>query len=113
MLPKKYRLAREKDIRAALRRGRLIRGDSMDLKYLKSGLEAPRFLFLISAKTAKKAHERNKIKRILAEATCPIMPKIENYDCAFIAKKNIIGKNQPQVAGEIRDLFGRAGLLDG
>ncbi|MDD5589563.1 MAG: ribonuclease P protein component [Candidatus Portnoybacteria bacterium] len=111
MLPKKNRLSREKEIKNLLKAGRSIKGNLVDIRYFKSGPGQTRFLFLVSAKTAKKAHERNKIRRYLSEIFFRLLPRLNEYDYALIAKKNIIGKNQRDIENEILGLLEGVGLL--
>jgi ribonuclease P protein component len=113
MLPKKNRLSREKEIRIVLKAGRLMKGNLADIKYLKSGLEQARFLFLVSAKTAKKAHDRNRARRHLSEIFSRRLADIKQYDYAVIAKKNLIGKKQDEIENELIALLAKGGLLGG
>lgn len=113
MLPRKFRLSREKEIRNVLRGGRLIRGNLLDIKYSKSGLQQARFLFLVSAKAAKKAHERNAVRRHLSEIFNRLLPDLKEFDYAIIARKTIIGQKQAEIESEIRLLLEKAGFLAG
>lgn len=105
MLPQKFRLIREKEIRNALRTGRLIKGNAVDIKYAKSGLEQARFLFLVSAKSAKKAHDRNRARRHLSEIFGRLLGGLKIYDYAVIARKEITGKTQEEIEDEIKKLL--------
>lgn len=111
MLEKKFRLNREKEIKKVLRTGLGIKGGLLDIKYSKSGHKQARFLFLVSAKVSKKAHERNFVKRHLREIFFRFLPKIEKNDYAVIAKKNILGKSQSEIEAEVFRLLQSAGVL--
>lgn len=86
MLPKENRLRKKRDFEKVLKFGRGLRKRALFLKVLKNGLPESRFGFIISKKTAKKAVERNKIRRHLRETVRRGIGSLKiGYDVVFIA----------------------------
>lgn len=65
MLPKKYRLTRDKDFSLVYRLGKFFSAREINLKYTPNRLTVSRFGFVVSTKIAKKANVRNLLKRRL------------------------------------------------
>ncbi len=105
MLPKKNRLKKKKDIEAALKRKKK---DSFSLLLYCFKSQGPsRFAFSVPKKVAKKATQRNKIKRRLREIFHQEILKIipEGLDCLVVAKKEILDKKYQELKQEIINLF--------
>lgn len=102
---KKYKL-KEKEFKEVLKKGKTLRFDSLVLKIRKNNLGKLRFGILISKKIAKKAVERNKIKRRLREA---IIEKIKNLkkssDLVFICLPGIEKKDLLNIKKVVNQLF--------
>ena len=64
MLPKRNRLGRSQALRECLRRGRRISAGGFSLKILRTGPPS-RFAISVSAKSAKRATDRNRMRRQL------------------------------------------------
>ena len=63
MLPKQYRLTKNKDFARVAQQGKIIFSYALGLKYIKNNLNYSRFGIIVSLKVSKKAVIRNKIKR--------------------------------------------------
>lgn len=116
MLPKSYRLTKEKDFTAVYKKAKSVFTTSLVLKYVRrrdsKKNENSRFGFVVSKKTAKKAAVRNKIKRRLRAI---IEKKIEElpvgYDFILIVRAGIIKKNYQAIKNDVESLFKRAGII--
>jgi len=114
MLPKKHRLSKNEEIVKVVRGGKYIWGKTINIKFLankhNSGLS--RFTFIVSNKIAKKAVERNKIKRRLREAVREHIGNIQpGYDVVITARPEIINKNHSDIKQEIAHILSKARLL--
>lgn len=88
MLPKKFRLNADNDIKRLVRSGKTFFLPQLTLKYQKNTVNCLRIGFVVSTKVDKKAVIRNKVKRRLREAIKTELPGLKNgYDLLFIAKK--------------------------
>jgi ribonuclease P protein component len=86
MLPKENRLRKKRDFEKVLKFGKGLRQKAFFLKTAKNSLPQSRFGFIVSKKTAKKAVDRNKIKRHLREIVWRNLGGIKiGYDAVFIA----------------------------
>jgi ribonuclease P protein component len=113
MLPKENRLRRKKDFEKVLKFGKGLRQKVLFLKTAKNGLSQSRFGFIISKKTAKKAVERNKIKRHLREIIWHSLGGIKiGYDAVFIAYPAIkeLGFRERELL--LIDILGKTRLLE-
>ncbi|MFA5828488.1 MAG: ribonuclease P protein component [Candidatus Shapirobacteria bacterium] len=106
MLQKKDRLTKKKDFQDVRLRGRMIQSPLFGLNYLNSE-NGNKFGFIISKKISKRAVDRNRIKRLLAEGVRMNMDKIKvGVWGVFLAKKTLLGKKFEEVEGEVRKVFG-------
>jgi len=86
MLPKENRLTKKKDFEKVLKQGKGFKQKTLFLKTIKNGLPQSRFGIIVSKKTAKKAVDRNKIKRQIREIFWKNIDKIKKgYDLVLIA----------------------------
>lgn len=112
MLSKQNRLKKKKEIEKVMRFGRAQAGEFLFLKWVKNGLEAPRFCFVVSKKVSKRAVQRNKVKRRLREAVKIFLPQIkEKVDVAVFAKPEILPKEFSQIKDEIQKLLAKQKLI--
>jgi ribonuclease P protein component len=61
-----------------------------------------RFAILLSKKTAKKAVDRNKIRRAISnsiQGSLPLLP--QNHDIILIPKKDILGKTAEEITKDL------------
>lgn len=113
MLPRKHRLPLRTDLVRVQEKGKLFQGRLFSLLVAKrKKLETSRFGFIISTKIHKKATKRNRARRLLVEAIRNLLPKIKpGFDCVFLAKKTIIGKELREIKKEVEQLFKKGRLL--
>lgn len=88
-LNKKNRLKKKKDFESVFKKGKAIRGNFLFVRYLKNGLQFPRFAFVVSSKVSKKAVVRNRIRRLLSEAARTKLKNIQPRDIIMLADKKI------------------------
>lgn len=90
MLAKKYRLTKDKDFEKVFKKGKGFKEDFLFLKSIKNGLDYSRIGIVVSSKLAKKATERNLIKRRLRELARKSILKIKpGFDIAIVASAGI------------------------
>lgn len=77
MLPKKFRLAKTKEIDKVFKLGKSSFDQILGVKVLPTENEISRFVIVVSTKVSKKAVIRNKIKRRLHEIVRVHLPKIK------------------------------------
>ena len=68
MLPKQYRLQKDKDFKRVFLKGKFFGGRILSLKLIENSLELSRFGFIVGLKISKKATLRSQIKRKLRES---------------------------------------------
>ena len=83
MLSKNQRLARE-SIREILRKGKTVRNNGISLKYLVKPDGQKAFAFIVSAKTVKKAVNRNLLKRRGRAVVFKLLPRIKKGLLALV-----------------------------
>ena len=79
-----------------------------------SGRSAVRFGFVVSKKTAKRAHDRNRLKRRLREiCRTQLLPRLQNprpFDAFFVVNQVALTQTYEQMAEEVGILVRQAGL---
>ena len=90
MLVKKHRLKKKKDFAKVYKKGKGFTQDFLFLKAITNGLEESRIGIVVSTKVAKKATERNLIKRRLREIVRRKLKEIKpGLDIVIITLKGI------------------------
>lgn len=104
MLARKNRL----DLRSQRPRGRRLGGKYFNLELLKfEATQEPKFAVIVSKKVAKKAVDRNRLRRLFAEAIQPLLSRLPNGLGAIIyAKPAAVGVHLGQLEQELRVLLG-------
>jgi len=65
-----------------------------------------RFAFVVSTKVAKRAVDRNRMKRVSRESVHHLLPTIKSgYDIVFVVKKNFADKTEIEVEKELHEFF--------
>lgn len=122
MLSKQYRLTKSKDFEKIVKFGQAVYGQELTIKWIKNNLSVSRFGLVISAKVAKKANIRNKIKRQLREiiranlsisksrgsTAMTIRPR---YDIMILTKPKVIDLDYWQLKEKLEYLLKKAGLI--
>ena len=88
-LNKKNRLKKKRDFEDVFKKGKAVKGSFLFIKYKKNKLDVPRFGFVVSAKVARKAVERNKIRRILSGVVGGKVKKLGGHDVIVFAADKI------------------------
>ncbi len=99
-LNKKNRLKKKRDFEGVFKKGKAVKGSFLFIKYTKNELGVPRLGFVVSAKIAGKAVERNKIRRILSEAVRTRINSMGGYDIIVFASKGITRASKQDVASD-------------
>lgn len=102
MLKRINRLSKRKEFQEIREKGRILQSSIFGLVVLKKDDDEKRFGFIISKKISKRAVDRNKIKRYLAESVRQNLEEIPaGIRAIFLAKKSLLGKRQKEVEDEV------------
>ncbi len=104
-LNKKNRLKKKLDFEDVFKKGRAIKGAFLFIKYKKNKLGVSRFGFIVSAKVAKKAFERNKIRRTISEMARHIIDSLDSYDIVVFATHKIITEDKEDVSRDFLNVL--------
>jgi len=85
-LPKQNRLKKKKDFEAVFKNGTTLKGRFLLVKTSKNHAENPKVGFIISSKVAKKAVDRNRVKRVLAEGVQKMFQKIKSDTIVLVLR---------------------------
>ena len=112
MLPKKYRLKKKNDFARVMQgRGVAVSG-CLILRFRDNQLETSRAGFICSKKVAKKAVERNKIKRRLREIVRALWLNVKpGYDLVFLALPSITDKEFREIQAAVEILLKKARVI--
>ena len=89
MFSNKFRLRKPDKIATVFRMGKYIHAKYLFIKYLPNNDKNVKIAISVSTKLFKQAIKRNKIKRLIREATKPYLSKFPHLDILVIAKKDI------------------------
>lgn len=127
MLPRKARLRNSRDFRALYSRARPYRTPLLVL-YARLARPAPsgsadsdpgavRVGFSISKKVARRAHDRNLLKRRLREIVrIAILPQLRDaraFDVVVVARQAAVEADYAALLAQVLALFSQAGLIHG
>ncbi len=104
MLPLKNRIKKRKDFERVFQKGKSFFGSFFILKTYENDYSFPRFAFVFPVKYEKKAHKRNRGKRIFREVVRIIDFK-KNRDIIFILKKDAEKKPYKEVKKEVEKIL--------
>lgn len=112
MLSKKNRLG-TKFFKDVFKRGKISPSSSFLLKITSTSLEKPVFSFVVSSKTAKKAVDRNKLKRRASYIIRKMIPefKKQNFGAIFIFNTNALKIGFQALKDEIEKSMKKLGVL--
>jgi len=106
MLSKNNRLVKELDIKNVLNNKKSLFSNSLIINFVKTNNVEPRFAFVVSAKTFKKAVDRNYYKRVLRSIVRECLPYIsKNFDFVIVIKNNIKEYKFEEIKQECLNLF--------
>ncbi|MFH1187773.1 MAG: ribonuclease P protein component [bacterium] len=119
MLPKKFRLTLNNDIKAVWTNGKPFLTNFFNFKIKKNNLEQSRFCIIVSNKVDKRAVIKNRIKRQISEIIRLNMNNIKTgYDISVLAKSGLIDKDTKKIVCDYKEIeknilyaFGKMNLL--
>ena len=112
MIPKQYRLTKDKDFAKVAKQGKAIFGRGLGLKYIKNNLSYSRFGITVSLKVDKKAVVRNKIKRRIKAILKGDLFKIaKGYDILILTRAEIKDSDYSQIKDKLLKLFQKGKLI--
>ena len=117
MLPRAARLKRNRDFRAVYSRRRSYSTEHivMYIRQRPQGADGIRFGFVISKKIAKKAHDRNKLKRRLREICRVGIARndfqVARYDVLIVARIGAPSQDFARLVADVETLSRQAGLV--
>ncbi|MEI4269792.1 MAG: ribonuclease P protein component [Candidatus Dasytiphilus stammeri] len=103
--PKKLRLDNDKKFRDVFRNSKSIFITDITILYRTNFLEYPRVGICISKKVIKRAHERNRIKRLIRESFRLHQNYLRSIDFIIIIKKSLINKNNHSILNILKILW--------
>ncbi|OHA65239.1 MAG: ribonuclease P protein component [Candidatus Wildermuthbacteria bacterium RIFCSPHIGHO2_02_FULL_49_9] len=110
-LSSEKRLKLAGDFRSVMRSGGSYRRGKLLLKARASGRQASRFGIVVSKAVAKKAVERNRMRRLLAEAVRARQDFLTDaHDAVLVALPGFSVKDQAEAQDLVCELFAKAGL---
>lgn len=112
MLVRSSRLRKQKDFDSVFQKGRFFQNDCLAVKFKPNQSGCPRFAVVVSAKTAKRAVVRNRLRRQLNEIIrTEVKDKSADLDIVIIVRPGLIGKKYQDIRKIFGELLNRAGLL--
>ena len=104
-LNKKNRLKKKRDFEDVFKKGKAVKGSFLFIKHKNNELGAPRFGFVVSAKIAGKAVERNKIRRILSEAVGGRISDLGGHDIVVFAAGKITAAHKEDIVKDFLEVI--------
>lgn len=113
MLSRRYTLKGKENFVKLQKSGRIYQSQLFGLGVLARGdNNDSQFGFIVSKKISKKAVDRNRIRRILAEQVRKMIGEIKSgYDVAFLAKAGCLEKKPEELTEEVRKAILAANLF--
>ena len=115
MLPLKNRLRKKNDFGRVYKQGKAVFLKHLTLRYIRNNLSQARIGVLVSKNFSRKAVQRNKIKRILREATHKYLAFVKpNFDIVI----SCVHKNKPErkinfneMKSQVEEILKKSNLL--
>ena len=112
MLAKENRLKKKNDFARVMASGGMAGGPWLVLRFVKNQLEVSRAGFVCSKKTAKRAVDRNRIKRQLRESMRRVwLEMATGYDLVLIVRTPLMGQPFDEIQAVLEKLLKKARLL--
>jgi ribonuclease P protein component len=112
MLPSQHRLTRREDFALIYKSGVFVGADGISLKFLKTAKPFTRIGFPVGKNYAKKAVDRNSVKRVLREAVRIQLTRLApGYDLVIMVKPGKTALSFSQALEITKKLFLKARLL--
>lgn len=111
MLPARFRLRRNAEIRQVRRDGRMWRHPLLLLFVRSNDREVSRFAISVSARVGK-AVVRNRCRRRVREVLRHSLSRVQGgWDCLFVARNPLATASYSEIEAAVLELLKRAGLL--
>lgn len=111
MLPKKYRLTKDKDFVNVRKNGRRAHSKYFVLTWVSNQLNSSRF-GIIASKKVGNAVQRHRAARLLRESLRHHLDDVGlGYDFVIIARAGIVNQKQPAVEEELLNLLTKHDLI--
>jgi ribonuclease P protein component len=107
MLPRAYRLPASQ-FAAVKSRGQLFQSPLFGIlvSFTPSGVEGPRFGFIVSTKISSQAVVRNRLRRLLREGLRPLLPSISpGHDFIILAKHQALIAHLNQISHTFHEIL--------
>ncbi|MFH1564255.1 MAG: ribonuclease P protein component [bacterium] len=105
MLPKKFRLTLNNDIKMVRENGKPFLTKLFNFKIKNNNLKQSRFCIIISGKVDKRAVIKNRIKRQISEIVRLNMDNIKSgYDISILVKNNLMDKDAKKIACDYKEM---------
>ena|SRR5260221_12332139 len=106
MLAKQYRLTEKTDFENVRQTGKFISTPFFSFSFAHTDNESSRFGFIVSKKISLRAHERNKVKRVLRAIIGKNLETVKKgVDIVFIAKKLILKTPFDKIEKEVKNVL--------
>ncbi len=105
MFSKKHRLAKTKEVKLVIARGRGFFNQYFSVKCLDSKLSVPRFTVVISTKVYKQAVKRNRLKRIIREFFKLSIGQIKSLDYTVMVKPKAAAVEEKELMASLQALL--------
>lgn len=113
MLPKRYRITKEKDFKKINTTGRSFFSSDFRLRSLVNKTEISRFAIVVSTKVSKKATLRNRLRRQVGEIIRDNQKKVkQGVDVVISANSKALKKDYQQLEKGVLSLLNKAKLLE-
>lgn len=112
MLSKDNILKKRADFEVVKDKGRLYQSPLFGMLVLSENVEETKFGFLISKKISKRAVDRNRIRRLMAEAVRFNLKGIKKKVwVVFLVKRKMLGLKQAEVRLEVENMMKMIGII--
>jgi len=112
LLRASQRLRKSQDFDRLYRRGQFNRSAHMVLRTGQNRFDHTRVGVVISKKVLKRAVDRNRTKRRIAEQVRLFYPQLKpGYDCVVLVKQDIVKLSPTALHDELITVFSKAGIV--
>jgi ribonuclease P protein component len=112
MLAKKNRLIKREDFSLVYSRGDYVSGDNLAIRYLKSNTPETRIGFSVGKKFSKRATTRNRMKRLLRQASRMQSELLKpGFDIIVMPKPDANSAEFKKITDDLRQVFAKAKLF--
>lgn len=111
MLPKIYRLKKDKDFKRIFQAGKLVSGEAFVIRVVGNDEKVTRFGIICGLKLSKKAVVRNRLRRRFGEAIRKLFKNIRSGYDVVILPKNAADISQEALISDLTSAFAKAGII--